>query len=1173
MAAEQKRKIQWTICLFLVLYFYGIPTQAKYGGGMGEPNDPYLIYTAEQMNAIGLHEDDWDKHFILMADIDLSGFSYDAALIAPDTNIPYYRFEGTPFTGIFDGNGHTISHLKIRGEGFLGLFGKLESGAEVKDLGAIDVDIHSSHNHVGGLVAYNYGIVSRCYSTGTVSGNRRIGGLVGINQGCVTNCYSTAKVHGEVSVGGLIGYNNLNGELIHSYSIGAVSGSGLGVGGLVGGNIGYVTGCFWDTQTSGQAMSDGGRGLTTAEMMDPEILSLQGLGGDPNWVLDSGRDYPRLVWEVMIPEPVIDWLDGLGTPEDPFQIENADQLLTLNEYSFLWDKHFVLNADIDLNPNLPGRDIFGQAVIHTFEGSFVGNGHVILNLQIEGRSNLGFFRKLTEGSIVRDLGLENISVHGTGSNVGGLAGSNSGHVLNCYSTGSVTGNSSIGGLVGNNLGDITFSYSTCSVSADERSVGGLVGINQGQGSVTNCYSIVTVRGDEGVGGLVGWNGMRRTVTHCYSAGTVSGNKSVGGLLGTCSGRGTVVQCYSTCSVTGDSDIGGLVGYNGADVTSCYSTGSVRGSERVGGLMGHNWGDITTCYWDIETSGLPNMCGSQEEDVRSCDDSYGKTTAEMQMSVTFTDWVDCCYGNSRGVWTIDEGNDYPRLWWESAIGHVIEPTRQCLMHATNPSPPDGTIYEDTWISLSWSPGDCAASHKVYFGDNFDDVNDGTWDTFRGNRISTSYVVGLPGFAYSDGLVPGTTYYWRIDEVNNMHSESPWKGDVWSFTVSHRIAYNPSPPDGAIHEHTSVSLEWSPGDYAVSHDVYFGDNFEDVNNGAEGTFQNNQTPTSFMVGFPGFPYPDGLIPDTKYYWRIDEVNDTEPNSPWKGKVWSFTVPPKTAYNPFPAEGAESIDLNVELSWTPGIGAKLHIVYFGDNFDDVNSATGGFPQGTTTYSPGSLELEKVYYWRVDEYDGVTTHKGGVWSFTTANFIVVDDFESYNDLDPDDPNSNRIWYTWSDGYEIPANGSLVGTFNWTSWRTETVVHGGAQSMWYFYDNSVGKSEVTMTLVWPRNWTQDGVEVLSLWFYGNPANAPEPMYVALANANGSTAVVYHDNPDAALIDTWTEWNIDLHVFANQGVNLTNVNSITLGFGNRTNQVAGGSGEVWFDDIRLYRPAEPDPEP
>ncbi len=116
-----------------------------------------------------------------------------------------------------------------------------------------------------------------------------------------------------------------------------------------------------------------------------------------------------------------------------------------------------------------------------------------------------------------------------------------------------------------------------------------------------------------------------------------------------------------------------------------------------------------------------------------------------------------------------------------------------------------------------------------------------------------------------------------------------------------------------------------------------------------------------------------------------------------------------------------------------------------------------------------------------------------------------------------------------------------------------------YFYDNSVGNSEATHTLTYPRDWTEKDVNTLTLWFRGDTGNAAERMYVAL---NGS-AVVYHDNPNVTQIPIWTGWNIDLQAFADQGVDLTNVNTITIGFGDKANPVAGGSGKMYFDDIRL----------
>ena len=127
-----------------------------------------------------------------------------------------------------------------------------------------------------------------------------------------------------------------------------------------------------------------------------------------------------------------------------------------------------------------------------------------------------------------------------------------------------------------------------------------------------------------------------------------------------------------------------------------------------------------------------------------------------------------------------------------------------------------------------------------------------------------------------------------------------------------ALDPLPEDGALHLDTWANLTWSPGDFAVSHDVYFGDNFEDVNSGAGGTFQGNRSSTSFIVGLPGFPFPDGLVPGVTYYWRIDEVNDSDPNSPWKGHVWSFcpAVVAALEEEPWPLIGRNSLPEDATL-----------------------------------------------------------------------------------------------------------------------------------------------------------------------------------------------------------------------------------------------------------------------
>jgi hypothetical protein len=148
-------------------------------------------------------------------------------------------------------------------------------------------------------------------------------------------------------------------------------------------------------------------------------------------------------------------------------------------------------------------------------------------------------------------------------------------------------------------------------------------------------------------------------------------------------------------------------------------------------------------------------------------------------------------------------------------------------------------------------------------------------------------------------------------------------------------------------------------------------------------------------------------------------------------------------------------------------------------------------------------------------------------------------------------------DGYDDPTNGSQVGHLD-PPFYEETIVHSGNKSMPIYYDNAVGKSESTLTLTDKRDWTVNGVDTLTIWFRGASGNTADQMYVAL---NGS-ARVDHDDPDAALTRSWTAWSIDLQAFADQGVDLANVDSITLGF----SSVTGGTGIIYFDDIRLYPP-------
>ena len=465
-------------------------------------------------------------------------------------------------------------------------------------------------------------------------------------------------------------------------------------------------------------------------------------------------------------------------------------------------------------------------------------------------------------------------------------------------------------------------------------------------------------------------------------------------------------------------------------------------------------------------------------------------------------------------------------------------------AGSPTPSDGTLHPDTWLNLAWRAGDFALSHDVYIGENFDAVNEGAEGTFIGNQADTFLVIGFPGFPYPDGLVPGTTYYWRIDELNETEPNSPWKGDVWSFSIPPKTAYFPDPADGAESVNPDGSLSWTAGFGTKLHYVYFGDNFDDVSNAAGALPQGNTD------------YDPGTLEMARtYYWRVDEFDILETH---KGDVWSFTTEGAVGSSS-PANGAVDVTQTPVLTWTPGFGAS-HDVYFGADQASLELKASG-NLGSESYEPGQLEWNTTYYWRIDEANSANTDSpwtGPLWSFTTADFLIIDDFEAYNAINEGEPDSNRIYNAWLDGYSDPTNGSQTGHLD-APFYEETIVHSGNKSMPLYYDNAVGKSEATLTLTSNRDWTVKGVDTLTIWFRGEAANAAETMYVTL---NGS-ASVDNDNPNAAKAAGWTEWNIPLQAFADQGVNLANVTSITLGL----RSVTGGTGTIYFDDIRLYPPA------
>ncbi|UCD50100.1 MAG: hypothetical protein JSW27_21545, partial [Phycisphaerales bacterium] len=307
------------------------------------------------------------------------------------------------------------------------------------------------------------------------------------------------------------------------------------------------------------------------------------------------------------PAATIEFAGGTGESNDPYQIATSEQLLAMDDDPNLYDRHFTLITDIDLDPALPGRRIFAGAVLNwsvrrrpsgggPFQGSFEGNGHAIRNAVLynaSASSYVGLWGSVGASGSIRNLHLENALILDTsesGGYCGALAGENDGLIANCSATGTIAANSTGyeslpgAGLIGCNAGIVVGCHAECYVFGGR--VGGLVGSNEETGRVLHCSSEGWAYGDWTAGGLVGIN--LGSVQYGSAHGTVFGD-SAGGLIG--ENEGTVRASYVTGDVSGDRSVGGIAANNAGYVIDCYVTGSVQGD----GLVGTNQGTITSSY--------------------------------------------------------------------------------------------------------------------------------------------------------------------------------------------------------------------------------------------------------------------------------------------------------------------------------------------------------------------------------------------------------------------------------------------------------------------------------------------------------------------------------------------------------------------------------------------------
>jgi len=518
-------------------------------------------------------------------------------------------------------------------------------------------------------------------------------------------------------------------------------------------------------------------------------------------------------------------------------------------------------------------------------------------------------------------------------------------------------------------------------------------------------------------------------------------------------------------------------------------------------------------------------------------------------------------------------------------------------AYEPRPRDGAKWVDQAAgTLRWEAGQNAIKHDVYFGTDKDAVTQGAAGVSKGTLTAPIFDAG--------SLAVGTTYYWRVDEI--LVDGTKRTGAVWSFTTLapggglRGLYYANAAASGtpAINQvDPQINFNWAaaspqglPADgfsarWVGELEVPFSETYTFYPTTDDGVrlwindvqildlWANRRSATEAKASIKltgGQRYPI-----TMEFYNAEGTAVAELR--WESPSITKDLIPQAAFSlpvrasgPNPGSTAVYVPQSATLAWRAGEKAVQHDVYFGSEADAVTNGTtasAGVYQGrqaldVTTFDPGVLEWGKTYYWRVDEVNEAAAEspwQGAVWSFTAADCLVVDNFESYTDDE-----GSRIYETWVDGW-TNNTGAVVGNLE-APFAEQAVVHGDKQSMPMDYNNVNVPfySEAELEFAPAANWTVNGVDTLTLFFRGNTANGAGALYVAVEDSAGKIGVATHPNPAAVTLTTWTEWKIPLSSLI--GVNPAKVKKLYLGVGDRNSPAQGGACRMYIDDIRVTKP-------
>ncbi len=615
-------------------------------------------------------------------------------------------------------------------------------------------------------------------------------------------------------------------------------------------------------------------------------------------------------------------------------------------------------------------------------------------------------------------------------------------------------------------------------------------------------------------------------------------------------------------------------------------------------------DGTTVVIDNEWHFIVGTFGNKTLRMYVDGEMEGQAQSAGQVDINPNDWPlmigaeASSNGGQQYFGSIDEVAMYDRELSADEVMAIYQNGMPARESAADPQPPNEAVDVPRDVVLSWTPGGFAASHDVYLGTSFDEVDSASRDNPMETLVSPGQTV--TEYEPADLLEYGQTYYWRIDEVNEAPDDTVFKGDVWSFAVEPYAypitsltvkASSEQPTSPAIRTIDGSGLDASGQHSSTMDHMWVGllpawiqYTFDKEYFLHELKVWNSNSGIETIMGFGAKDVTIEYSTDGETWTQLEDVPEFAQGTGDKtytantvvdfGGVaakhvkltitasWSspamtslsevaFSYVPMQAFGPEPADGATAVGIKTELNWRPGREATSHTVYIGtDAVAVADDLVSGYTVSEHSYAP-VLDLGTSYYWKVDELGDAGEYPGEVWSFTTEDYATVDDFESYTD---DIEAETTIWHAWIDGLEDPQNGGSQVGYDGAPFAERTIVHSGKQSMPLAYNNTTSTfSQAVRTFDVSQDWTKHGITSLVLFFQGRLDNALAPLYVKVNN----TKVPYTGSA-ATTMPLWKQWNIDL---ASLGVNLKSINSLTIGVGNGA---SSGTGTLYVDDIRLY---------